>query len=119
MAVYTVEIPDFLPTPLNRLLGSHWAVAAKMKKKDAEIIGWYVRLHEIPKATGPRKVSLRFILPRKKRAFDPDAAWKVLLDSLTACGALVDDNRQHVQLGEIRFHRGEEAHTIVTLEDLA
>jgi hypothetical protein len=48
----------------------------------------------------------------------PDSYWKSLLDALVHAGLLVDDNRQHVQLGEVEFERGTARATTITLEDL-
>jgi hypothetical protein len=115
---YVITIQDWIPTPLNKLLGAHWSVAARKKKSDARMIWAYSRSAQVPLATGKRSVQLVITLAPKQRAFDPDAPWKSLLDALVQCGLLTDDNRQGVELLPIKFERGERKATRIELKDL-
>lgn len=109
-------IPDWHPTPLNKLLG-HWAVAAKLKKSDKQIIAAYAI--NIPKAKGRRSVEIEIILAKGQRAADPDAYFKSANDAMVHAGLLVDDNRQGVELKPVIFTRGNRKATVITLRDLA
>jgi Holliday junction resolvase RusA-like endonuclease len=115
---YKLAIPNWHPTRLNELLGCNWRKRHRLKKADRELIGVYARLAGVPKATGKRKVSLHLILGPGQRAGDPDCYLKSLFDALTACRLLIDDNRQHVELGAVRFSRGKARVAIISLEDL-
>ena len=118
MAEYVITIPDWNPTPLNKLLG-HWAKAARKKKADARMVWAYAVSAHVPKAAGKRSVELTITLAPRQRAFDPDAPWKGLLDALVRCGLLTDDNRQGVELMPIKYERGERKATRIILKDLA
>jgi hypothetical protein len=118
MSAYVIDIPDFHPTPLNKLLGGHWAKGARKKKADARMVWAYAASAQVPKATGRRSVELTITLAPRQRAFDPDAPWKSLLDALVRCGLLTDDNRQGVELLPIRYERGERKGTQIILRDL-
>jgi hypothetical protein len=64
-------------------------------------------------------VSLHIILDKGQRAADPDSQFKSLCDALVHAGALVDDNRQHVELAPVTFLRNPAAWgTVIRLEDL-
>ena len=117
MPTWTIDIPRFHPTPLNKLLGS-WRRAGRLKKADREMIGTYARLAGVPRATGKRRVSLMLTLAKGQRACDPDSPWKSVLDSLVACGLLLDDRRQTVEIGAIEFVRGPQSATRIILDDL-
>jgi len=111
-------IPGWHPTPLNKLLRSHWGTAAKLKAKDRKIITTAARAYGVAPAPGRRKVSLFLVLGKGQRAADPDAFWKSTLDALVACGALKDDDRLHVELAPPAFARGDAPATFITLEDV-
>jgi len=113
---WTFCVPDWMPTPLNKLLGSHWGTASKRKKGDRELVEFYGR--GIPAATRKRRVSLLIVLPPKKRACDPDAMNKSLWDALVASGLLKNDSHLWVEQGPIEFARGKSLTTFVTLEDV-
>ncbi len=115
--IYTVTIPKWHPTSLNKLLSLHWARRTKAKQSDYDLVAWYCNEALVPKATGKRRIGLRLILGKGSRAPDPDNMLKVLLDALVACGRLVDDNRQYCELLPAEFERGERA-TVITLEDV-
>lgn len=115
--VYRLTIPGWHPTKLNELLRGRW-VAAKLKKRDREIIGTNARWANVSRATSPRRVHLAITLGKGQRAGDPDAYWKSLLDALVHCGLLIDDNRQHVVLDPVEFVRGVEPETTIELFDI-
>lgn len=118
MTVHRLEIPHWHPTRLNDLVNCHWSKRAKLKKSDREWVGAYALLKRIPPAKGKRRISLVLTLDPGQRAGDPDAFWKSLLDALVHCKLLVDDNRQGVELGTVKFKRGQAQETEITLEDL-
>ena len=105
MATHTLTIADWHPTRLNELVGSHWAVAARLKAQDKALVAHYAHDQGVPRATGKRRVGLTIHLRPKQRAGDPDAYWKSLLDALTAAELLIDDNRQHVELSPVEYVR--------------
>jgi len=115
---YILTIPDWAPTPLNKLLSAHWGTPAKRKKADARMIWAYAASAQIPKATGKRSVELTITLAPRQRAADPDAYFKSGCDALVRCGLLTDDNRQGVELLPVRFKRGERKATRIVLRDL-
>lgn len=114
---HVLDIPGWLPCRLNQLLG-HWSTRHRLKKADRETVGLYARQAGIPRARGKRRVSLVLTLAPRQRAADPDAWWKSVLDALTACGLLVDDNRQGCELGSVTFQRGRQKATTIILEDV-
>jgi hypothetical protein len=115
---HTLVIPDWHPARLNELYAGHWGRRARLKRADRDLVGFYARLAAIPPATGRRRVSLVLTLAPRQRAGDPDAYWKSLLDALVHAGLLVGDNRQGVELGQVRFERGPGRQTTITLDDL-
>lgn len=117
---WTICIPRWHPTPLNKLM-RHWRAAARLKKIDREMVFIYAFRREGPHATpakGKRRVSLTIILGPKQRAADPDAYQKSLGDALVHAGLLTDDNRQGVEWAPTEFRRGPEFGTEITLADL-
>lgn len=112
---YMIAIPDWHPTPVNKLL-KHWAIAAKLKKSDRQMIWAYST--GIPKAIGKRSLEVEIILGKGQRACDPDAYFKSLNDALVHAGMLVDDNRQNVDLKPVIFTRSTRKSTIITLRDM-
>jgi Holliday junction resolvase RusA-like endonuclease len=87
-----------------------------MKSADKEVVAWYMTT--VPPATGKRRLLLTIVLGKGQRGGDPDAYYKSLLDALTTCGQLTDDNRQGVELAPVQFVRGATPATIIMLEDL-
>jgi hypothetical protein len=115
--MHTLTIPNWQPATVNQLLvGVRGRI--RLKKQDRELVGWYARAAGIPRATTPRRVSLRITLGPRQRAADPDAHWKSLLDALVCAGLLVDDSRKWVQLGAVVFERGPARSTAIVLEDV-
>lgn len=118
MATHGLILHDWHPTPLNRLIGCHYGTRSRRKRFDRDLVAATALAAQIPKAEGRRRVGLRIVLGPRQRAADPDAYHKSLLDALAKCGLLLDDNRQHVELGPVRFDRDRRPRTEVTLEDL-
>lgn len=118
MSTHTLTLEKFHPARLNQLLGRHWGAAARLKRRDRDLVYLEALRQGVPPARGRRRVSLLVTLGPKQRAGDPDAYWKSLLDALTHAGLLLDDNRQGVELGDVAFARGACRRTEVTLTDL-
>lgn len=118
MPSFTITIPHWHPTPQNAWHGTHWAVRAKAKKADREMIAVY--FWDAPVALTKRRLTLTIVLAPGKRGGDPDCYWKSLLDGLSACGALVDDNRKWVELMPVVYERGDAVTwgSRITLEDI-
>lgn len=117
MATYTIHVPGWLPTPLNKLMRGRWA-SSKHKAKDREVLDRAVYCHAVPKAAGKRKVMLHVVMPPGRRAPDPDSLFKSLLDGLVHLELLKDDNRLWCEPGPVSFSRGDALCTFLTLEDL-
>lgn len=115
-------IPNWTPGLLNQWDGHHWSKRAKIKKADQNIVATYFSVTGISKATGPRRVSMVFILPKGKRMFDRDAPWKSAKDALAACGALLDDTPRLCIDGPVSYARAIGAEsaigTLILMEDL-
>lgn len=141
---HRIVIPNFVPTPLNRLLGAHWAEAARMKKADRDVIAAHAGEQNVPKVTivrsdkprktgtgkptvgrmkkgtGPRRrVSIIVTLAKGERRFDNDALQKVVWDALVATGYLVNDSPVWCESGgDPEWRRGDRRETVIELEDL-
>jgi hypothetical protein len=117
MSVYRLIIPGWLPATVNQLLKSVKA-RIRLKKADRQIVSAYARMANIPPAVVRRRVSLHLTLMPRVTAADVDAYWKSLLDALVYAGLIVDDNRQHCELGEVTYDRGPVRGARIVLEDL-
>lgn len=113
---WTFRIPNWSPTPVNKLYDHHWASRRKHKKSDAEIVAHYGR--GVPKASQKRAVSLHVIFPPGKRMPDVDAYAKSLLDALVHCGLLVNDSSAWCVLEPVAYSRGQALTTFITVEDI-
>lgn len=111
----TVNIPNWHPTPLNKLINAHWTVASKRKKADSRLIATY--MHHLPPATKKRRVTLTIVLGKNQRACDPDSYQKSIGDALVHSGQLKNDSHLWVEWAPVRFERGDMA-TIIQLEDM-
>lgn len=111
----TVRIPNWIPATINELMSTHYMVSAKRKKADRNLIWTYTR--HLPAAATKRRVTLTFVLPKGKRAFDPDAPQKSTGDALVHAKQLVNDSHLWVEWAPVRFERGDMA-TIIELEDM-
>jgi hypothetical protein len=99
----------------NELRGDVMA-AHRRKKKDAERVAIAKLVYGVPAATGPRRVSVE-IGGRYGRKPDPLAPFKSLLDALTRCGLLVDDDTRYCVPEPARYVRGPKG-TVIVLEDM-
>jgi hypothetical protein len=115
---YTLTVPDWQPARLNQFVGRHWSSGHRLKKADRLLLAGHAMAAGIPPASGKRRVSLCITLSARQRAGDPDAYWKSVLDGLVAARLLIDDNRQHAQLGTVEFLRGDARQTTIILEEL-
>lgn len=111
-------IDQWHPQRVNTLLGRHWAARNRLKRADYQMVACYAVALGIPRATGKRRVSLEITLAGPGRPPDGDSYWKVVLDSLVACGLLCDDSPKWAELGPVTFSRGKERCTVITLEDI-
>ena len=116
--IYTIELPGFVPTPLNKLLSAHWGKAGRLKAHDREIIATAVAAYGVPLAKCRRRVDMLVVWPKGRRSVDPDSLFKSTLDGLTHAGALANDSAAWCQLGTVRYAKGEIAATYLTLTDV-
>lgn len=116
---WLVAIPRWHPARLNTLkAGVHWATAARLKRFDKDVVAISVMGAAVPKADGKRSVELAIVLGPRMRGGDPDSYWKSLLDALVACGALLGDAKEHVELLPVRYERGSQHATLILLRDI-
>lgn len=118
MIPYVVEIPDWHPIRTNELIGSGWRSVYRRKTTQHNLVAAYFWKANIPFADIKRRVTLLIILGPRQRGGDPDAYWKVLLDSLVKCHALVDDRKEWVELEPVQYERGDRPATFIMLEDV-
>lgn len=113
----TLMVPGWMPVPLNQLLGSKHK-RSRLKGQDRDVLGRAFLLYGKPLAGLKRRVSLHVVLPKGRRAPDPDALWKSCLDALVYCGALVNDSSRWCTPERPTFSRGEALCSFITLEDV-
>lgn len=113
-----VRIDNWHPCRLNELIHAHWAKAARKKRIDRDILALAVAGAGVPAARGKRRVGLEITLGPRRRAADPDAYWKGLLDGLVHCGALVNDSPAWVELLPVQYLRGGRNATVLFLADV-
>jgi hypothetical protein len=142
---WSIAIPGFQPTSLNRLLG-HPMARHRLKSRDAATIDRACLLAGVPRARISRReredrktlnvpawvegdpvprrrhVRLEITLAKGQRAPDSDNVWKALLDVLVSAGMLFDDSRQWCSHdAEPVYVRGVDEHdkgTTIYLEDV-
>ena len=114
---HTLVIERWRPLRLNDMLYRNRYSVARRKRADKHLIAIEAVRQGVPKAAGPRRVSIHVVLSGRQKAADPDAYWKSLNDGLTSCGLLVDDSSRYCTLGPVTYERGEVTRTIITLED--
>lgn len=108
--MHTITIDNWHPTPLNKLVTSHWAVANKLKKRDKVEVR-YASNH-VPPATTKRRVELIIELGKGQRGCDPDAYFKSLGDALVTAKLLVNDSHKWVEWSPVQYERGKRKTTI-------
>ena len=111
-----IEIPNWRPMPLNKLMNCHWRKRQRLKKDDRDMVMSYC--HRKPKATCKRRVTLTIHLGKGQRKCDPDAYWKTTLDALVHAEMLVNDTSRWVELIPVVQTRGDWVGTTIELEDL-
>ena len=91
---YILFIPGWRPAVTNELMG-HWAKAAKLKKRDREVVWKSALAERIPAARGKRHLDIHIFLEKKRgRKLDPDACLKSGLDALVQSRLLRDDSAE-------------------------
>jgi Holliday junction resolvase RusA-like endonuclease len=122
--IWTLYIPGWIPTPLNKLMG-HWGARGRRKAHDLEMLSTAVKVHDgIPQQQeggGVRQVDILVLLPKGKRAFDPDALFKSTMDGLVHTGVLYNDSHRYVRVGRTIFAKWQEPEpaTYITIQELA
>lgn len=118
-SVIVLHIPEASPS-LNEFFHSHWRVEANSKKKWLKMMTTAAILARATKANGKRRVTIdRF----GKRVLDQDnflGGLKGCIDNLRKLELLVDDDAAHMELAcrQCKLAKGDEPHTIITLQDL-
>lgn len=115
--IHRITIDNWRPARDNQLMECHWRMKHKLKKADAEMIGTYAKLYDVPPAQGRRLVSLEIVLSGRQKKTDPHAYNKSLMDALKICKLLVDDSETYMLWGGLTYSNGPPQTTIV-LEDL-
>jgi hypothetical protein len=118
MSQWTITIPAYTPTSVNKLLSLHPYSRSRAKRGDYELVAYYAKQAGVPPATGHRKVGLEVILGPRQRACDPDNLNKVFRDALKHAGLIVDDSKRWATFTEPVITRGSERATIITLEEV-
>lgn len=116
---WVLEIPRWRPATLNELTkrGNHWS-AARLKKRDREMVAGYAAKLGLPPATTKRRVTMLQVRAGKQRPIDDDNAWKSVLDALVQCRLLVDDKPEWLERMPLEQEKGPRKLTRITLEDL-
>ena len=121
VAGYTITIPNFTPTPLNKLLAMHWAKRGREKKIAADLVKAYAVMAEVPPAKCRRAVEMIFTGWQRGQGGgnlpDSDALEKVARDALVAAGMLVDDSEKWALFMPSVILRGPKR-TVIRLYDL-
>lgn len=115
-----LDIENWNPPSVNRLLKVHWAIANRIKKH-AKAHVWHAAVVSRPPvtaATGRRRVSVRVTVAGRGGVPDPDNILKALFDALKHNGLIVDDSATWLEIGEVTVERGKARRTVVTLEDI-
>lgn len=116
---YTLIIPGWRPALDNELFKLHWAMRARVKKRDAQML-WLTSLEAgIPIARGRRAVALLFS-GRYGRGYVPDhpATLKSCLDGMVHARLLMDDSPEYLALDWPPAYVAGPRGTVIVLEDL-
>lgn len=116
---FEAVIPDWHPTTLNALLEVHWAKAGRLKRGDAELVAYYLKIAGVTAATRKRRLTYTIVYKAGPggRA-DSDAHDKSFRDALTLCGALVDDSPKWLDAEKPLRDTGPRKETRIILEDI-
>jgi Holliday junction resolvase RusA-like endonuclease len=111
-------VENWRPVGLNELIRLHWAARSRRLKADYARVAAACLGAGVTRAKGKRRVSLAFVLAGRDKVRDEDNELKAVYDSLTKCGALVDDSPSWLTRGPVVSGRGQSRRTVLTLEDL-
>lgn len=117
MPTYILSIANWVPATDNAL-ARHWTVRRRLKRADADVLKAEMVQQDIPRAIGPRRVTLNVTVSGRRGTPDPSNLWKSLLDGMTKCGLILGDTGALCVLGTPTVCRGSETVTVITLEDL-
>jgi Holliday junction resolvase RusA-like endonuclease len=115
---YAFTIDGWRPAALNELLKGGPYGAARLKRRDREYVWGYSRKAGVPRAKGPRRVSLAIQLPPRQRRWDIDALQKSTLDACVFARILVDDRDLYAEWGGVTYTRGPRLETTIIIEDI-
>lgn len=118
MSKHALTIDGWLPTNLNALMGMHYHARNRQKKLDTDIIAAEAFAQQIPRATGKRRVSITVRQKKGVKCADVDAYFKVLLDALVRCQAIVDDSGEWCEIGSVKYEVSERKGLVIELEDI-
>lgn len=117
--VHVLWLPGFLPVSTNEDRGHHWSVKARIAKAVRNVVAFHAKRQGLCRATTPRSVGLRLVLPKGQRGCDKDNLKKSLWDALVHAGLLVNDSPRWCHEGPIEYvrHGGALRETFVILTD--
>ena len=113
---YIIQVNNWHPHTLNKLMKAHYHAANRMKSGDAQMIAAYARIARVPKAVGRRKLEIK--IQATGKFADPDAYYKSVNDALVTLGYLKDDSSKWVEITPTTFVRGKSKATTIILTDL-
>jgi Holliday junction resolvase RusA-like endonuclease len=117
VAVQRLEIPA-LPPSLNCLMRGKLRRRMRLGQLWRKYVWAFSLRGGLAPADGRRRVSFTVTYPPGRRRHDVDAFQKAILDGLTYAGLIVDDGPRWVELGPVRYARGEYESVEIVLEDL-
>lgn len=115
---WTMNIPGWTSTPLNKLMTVHWGTAARCKKADVQVVGNAKMAAGVPDATTKRRIEIIVIYPKGQRQYDKDAFLKSLLDAMVRAKVLVNDSPAWADYDLPEYARGDKLRTIITVQEL-
>lgn len=115
---YTVEIDNWHPASVNKLMGRHHMNRHRIKQADMQMIGVYFYKAKVPKAEGQRHVAMDIYVAGGGRAPDPDNLFKSALDALVKLGYLKDDSGKWMAAAWPEIYRAKEKKTVITITDM-
>lgn len=120
--VITLTIPFATPS-LNTMLRQHWSVDRKLKARWKRLV-WAARLEAndnclpVPRDAFQRaRITITRFSPRMLDADNATGGAKHIVDGLRACGIIIDDTPEHIEL-TVRQEKGDAA-TRIDIEALA